>query len=115
MVEDRGVAAEGDEVSDDLCAEGLEDEGFFGADAQFSLVDSGAEGGPFGEVEGPGGFGGADVAGGGEGVEGGAHVFGAFDVADVAEAGGPAEGEALRAELLAQLCCEGGFFVTESC
>ena len=90
FVEDGGVAAEGDEVEDDLLAELLEDALFFGADLQFGLIDGGAEGGPFGEVEGTGGSGGADAADVGQGVERCADVLDALDMAEMPQSGGPA-------------------------
>lgn len=67
LVEDGGVATEGDQVADDLLAELLEDALFFGADLESGLIDGGAEGRPFGEVEGTGRFGGADAADVGKG------------------------------------------------
>lgn len=90
FVEDGGVATERDEVEDDALAEVLEDAVFFCADLELALVDGGAEGGPFGEVEGPRGFGGADAADVGEGFERCADVLGALDVAEMAQSWGPA-------------------------
>lgn len=62
LVEDGGVAPEFDDVVDCLGAEGVEDALFFRADVGFAGVDSLAEGGPFGVVEGAGAFAGADGA-----------------------------------------------------
>lgn len=92
LVEDGGVATEGDKVADDLLAEFLEHALFFGADLEFGLVDGGAEGGPLGEVEGTGGFGGADAANVGEGFQRRADVFCALDVAEMAQSRCPSQG-----------------------